>query len=127
MFDYSEARATAEAIIGEFGEEAFIVKPDTEGGYDPETGDPIAGQPGYEIKGLVSPLLDYDTITQSGASEADGGTVLSGDKFCFFHSTEEPEIGMVLTVNGRAWRVVSIVDLTSVGGVNVFRKLQLRR
>ena len=34
---------------------------------------------------------------------------------------------MALTINGHVWRVVSIVDLTSVDGVNVFRKLQLRR
>ena len=127
MFDYSEARATAEAIIGEFGESATLSKPGTDAGYDPNTGDPIPSTPGSYVNGLVTPLLEYDTQTRSGASEEAGETILSGDKFCFFHSAEAPEIGMALTINGHDWRVVSIVDLTSVDGVNVFRKLQLRR
>ena len=53
--------------------------------------------------------------------------IQSGDSYCFFHSEDEPEIGMLPTDNGKAWRVVSIIELTSVGGVNVFRKLQMRR
>lgn len=127
MFDYGEARATAEAIIGEFGEAATLTKPWIEAGYDPITGAPVPAVPSFDVEGLVTPLLEYDTQTRSGATETGGGTILSGDKFCFFHSTAAPEIGMVLTVNGKDWRVVSIVDLTSVGGVNVFRKLQMRR
>ena len=127
MFNYSEARATAEVIIGEFGESATLAKLGTDAGYDPNTGDPISSTPSSYVDGVVTPLLEYDTQTRSGASEEAGATILSGDKFCFFHSAEAPEIGMVLTVNGKDWRVVSIVDLTSVGGVNVFRKLQMRR
>lgn len=121
MFDYSEARATAEALIGEFGESATLVKPGTDAGYDPNTGDPIPSIPGSYVNGLVTPLLSYKS------TEVDGELIQTGDSYCFFHSTEAPVIGMILTVNGHDWRVVSIVDLTSVDGVNVFRKLQLRR
>ena len=121
MFDYSEARATAEAIIGEFGESATLSKPGTDAGYDPNTGDPVPSTPGSYVNGLVTPLLSYKS------SEIDGELIQAGDSYCFFHSDEAPGIGMVLTINGHDWRVVSIVDLTSVDGVNVFRKLQLRR
>ena len=121
MFDYSEARAAAEALIGEFGESATLSKPGTDAGYDPNTGDPIQSIPGSYVTGLVTPLLSYKS------TEIDGELIQAGDSFCFFHSDEAPEIGMALTINGHDWRVVSIVDLTSVDGVNVFRKLQLRR
>ena len=121
MFDYGEARETAEALIGEFGESATLAKPGTDAGYDPNTGDPIPSIPGSYVNGLVTPLLSYKS------TEIDGELIQAGDSYCFFHSTEAPAIGMILTVNGLDWRVVSIVDLTSVDGVNVFRKLQLRR
>ena len=121
MFDYGEARETAEALIGEFGESATLAKPGTDAGYDPNTGDPIPSTPGSYVDGLVTPLLSYKS------TEVDGELIQAGDSYCFFHSDEAPEIGMILTVNWLDWRVVSIVDLTSVDGVNVFRKLQLRR
>ena len=121
MFNYSEARATAEALIGEFGESATLVKPGTDAGYDPNTGDPIPSAPGSYVDGLITPLLSYKS------TEVDGELIQTGDSYCFFHSDEAPEIGMALTINGHDWRVVSIVDLTSVDSVNVFRKLQLRR
>ena len=121
MFDYSEARATAEALIGEFGESASLIRKGNDAGFDVNTGDPIPAVPDYQIDGVVTPLLSYKS------TEVDGELIQTGDSYCFFHSTEAPVIGMSLTINGHDWRVVSIVDLTSVEGVNVFRKLQLRR
>ena len=121
MFDYADARVTAEALIGEFGQGVVLVKKGNDGGYDPETGDPIAPTLDTQIGGVVTPLLSYKS------AEVDGELIQSGDSYCFFHSDDEPEIGMLLTDNGKVWRVVSIIELTSVGGVNVFRKLQMRR
>ena len=121
MFNYSEARATAEALIGEFGESATLVKLGTDAGYDLNIGDLISSTLGSYVDGLVTPMLSYKS------TEVDGELIQTGDSYCFFHSDEAPEIGMALTINGHDWRVVSIVDLTSVDGVNVFRKMQLRR
>lgn len=125
-FDYDKARLTAEKLIDKFGAGGSFIKHNNDGGYDGD-GNAIPAEPDITVNGTVTPLLEYDTQTMKGASEAQGTTIQSGDKYCFFHSDTAPEIGSVITINGETWRLVSIVDLTSVGGVNLYRKMQLRR
>ena len=122
-FDYDEARETALELITEFGGDGSFVKVGDSGGYD-EYGDPIAATPDVVITGTVTPLLPF----KIGEIADSNGTIVMTDKHCFFHSDIAPEIGYTHTQNGVEWRVVSILkEITSVDGVNVFRRLQLRR
>ena len=122
-FDYNEARATALELITEFGGTGEFIKTGDTGGYD-EYGDPIAATPDIVISDTVTPLLPFKIGDIAGSN----GTIVQADKYCFFHSDTAPGIGYTHTQNGVEWRVVSILsEITSVDGVNVFRRLQLRR
>ena len=120
-FDYSNARATAEKLISIYGAAGQFIKTGSTGGFD-DYGNVIADEPDITIDGIVTPLLSFKT------NEVDGQNILASDSYCFFHSDTAPEVGYQHTQNGVVYRVVSIMkEITSVGGVNVFRKLQLRR
>lgn len=118
-FDYDGARAVAEEIITTFGAAGSVVKLGVTGGTD-EWGDPIADVADVVITGIITPLLRYKL------KEIDETNIKTGDSFVFFHSINAPEINMQTTINGITYRVVNIMNLDSVGGVNVYRRLQLR-
>lgn len=118
-FDYDGARAEAFALISEYGEAGQVVLKGTKGGFDSE-GNATPDVPDVVIDGTITPLLQYRT------REIDGTNILSGDTFVFFHSETAPEINMQVTINSKTLRIINIYKLDSVGGVNVFRKLQLR-
>ncbi len=118
-FDYTTARAVASAIIADFGSPGVVTKKGTKGGFDSE-GNVTADIADTTINGTVTPLL------KAKAHEIDGSNVITGDGFVFFDSVTAPEINMQITLNGKAYRIVAVSGLTSVGSVNVFRKLQLR-
>lgn len=118
-FNYEKARWKATAIISKFGDVGtFVVKGNT-GGFDDE-GNVIDDTADSYINGIVTPLLQYKT------NEIDGTTIKIGDSYVFFDGAEVP-INAVITLNGDTLRAVSNKELTSVGGVNVYRKIQLRR
>lgn len=120
-FDYSKARAVAAKLIDKFGaSSSFVIAGTGAGGYD-DLGNVISTQPDTVIDGTITPLLSYK------ASEIDGETILQGDGYVFFHSDTAPEIGATTTLNGLVYRAVWIEQLDSVAGVNVLRKVQLRR
>lgn len=122
-FDYDEARATVLELITEFGGDGEFIKVGDTGGYD-DYGNAIAPSADIVISGTVTPLLPFEIGEVAGSN----GTIIQADKFCFFHSDTAPEIGYTHTQNGVEWRVVSILkEITSIDGVNVFRKLQMRR
>jgi len=118
-FDYAQARLTAAKIISKFGAPGEFYL-DGDGGYD-DFGDPLPSQPNTEYTGTVSPLLGYK------AHEIDGEQIQSTDSFVFFRSDTVPEIGSTSMLNGEVYRVVNVKRLDSVGGINVYAKLQLRR
>ena len=118
-FNYSNSRNTAEKLIAKFGEESVVTIKGNTGGYD-GFGNPLPPEPDINIEGLITPILSYTN------GEIDNETIKMGDGYCFFHSTEEPVINCVTTINGKVWKVVDIDELTSIGGVNVYRKLQMR-
>lgn len=120
-FDYAAARVVAERLITNFGAAGSFVVPGVTGGFDPESGDVLADTAPATITGTVTPNLNYKSM------EIDGTTIKAGDSYVFFHSTTAPPIGALITINSVTWRLVSIKDLTSAGGVNVYRKMQLRR
>ena len=122
-FDYSDARETARQLINDFGQAGRFIKSGDTGGFD-EFGNPTGGGNEIVIDGIVTPLLP---ISKDGM-ESGGANIIDGDKMCFFHSEQAPEIGYEHTQNGVKWRVVSVLkEITSVDGVNVFRKFQMRR
>lgn len=119
-FDYNKARAIAKAIIDKFGKSGTFVKSGENGGYD-DFGNPLPNQPDIVINGIVTPLLQYKK------NEIDGQNILMGDNFVFFDADTKPEVDHQHTQNGETFRVVDIYDLTSVDGINVFLKIQLRK
>ena len=119
-FDYDEARETALEIINEFGDSGEFILKGTTGGYD-AYGNETEATDDVTISGIITPLLSYST------AEIDGEAILATDNYCYFHSDTAPEVGYTVTINGDEFRAISIDELTSVGGVNVYRKIQLRK
>lgn len=119
--DYSTSRATAKRLIEKFGQSATVTVKGNDGGFDPDTGDTIAAVPDQTISGIATPVLQFKN------SEIDGTTIKHGDAYFFFHSDVEPPIGALFTENGNTWRLESLMQITSLGGINVYRKYQLRK
>jgi len=119
-FNYTNARLTATKLITKFGEAANFVIKGNDGGYD-DDGNVIAPQPDTNISGIVTPLLRYKS------KEVNETTILTGDTYVFFDSNNDVPVGAVITINGDTLRAVNSEELTSVSGVNVYRKIQLRR
>jgi hypothetical protein len=120
-FDYSKSRNIAAKLIDKFGESgSFVAAGSGSGGYD-DLGNVIPAQPDTVINGTITPLLSYKQ------SEIDGETILIGDGYVFFHSETAPPIDSKTTLNGLVYRAVWVESLDSVAGVNIFRKVQLRR
>ena len=115
-FDYAKAQATAKRLIDKFGDAGSVTKQGQQGGFD-EFGNSTPDTADVVISGIITPLLSYK------ASEVDSEFILSTDAYVFVDSEQLPEIGM--TTQGL--RVVNVVKLTSVGGVRVYCKLQLRK
>jgi hypothetical protein len=118
-FDYDDARDLALELINEFGEAGEVIQVGSTGGYD-AFGDVTPAVADVVISGIVTPILDYAN------SEIDGANVIAGDGYVYFHSDIAPEIDMQLTINSKTFRVINVISLDSVGGVNVYRALQLR-
>lgn len=123
-FDYSAKRETAKKLIEKFGDPAtIVVKGNSDGSGEPiydAYGDEVPLIPDSTISGTVTPILNYKRM------EIDGETIRAGDGYVFFYSDTAPMIGNFIDINDKTWRVVDIESLTSVGDVNVYRKLQLR-
>ena len=120
-FDYDNARAVAESLITKFGQPASFIKEGAGGGGYDDFGNPIPAEPDIVIDGIIAPLLQFKKM------EIDGEQIKSSDSYVFFHSDDEPPIGSKVTVNGSEYRALYIWKLTSVGGTNDYRKIQLRR
>lgn len=116
--NYEKFRALAEKLINKYGQSGTVYSVG-------KTGKDMFGNAiqtnQTSMDGIVTPLLNYSKI------EVDGVNVLSSDCYVFFHSSDEPVINMLHDQNGETYRIVSIDSLTSVDGVNVYRKLQLRK
>ena len=119
-FDYEEAHADALELITIFGGDGQVIKEGNDSGWD-DSQNPIPIQSDTIINGTVSPKVDCKT------AEIDGKNVLRGDAYVFFDSATSPEIGMMITLNNDKYRIVNLKVLDSLDGINVFRRLQLRR
>lgn len=117
-FDYAAAAITASELIHKFGGAGTFTIAGSDGGYDND-GNPIAGQPDVTISGTVTPLLQYKR------QEIDGTNIQMGDSYVFFDGSPVPD-GATITINGNELIAVSATTLTSVDGVLVFQKIQLR-
>lgn len=119
-FDYVKARAIAKGLIEKFGQAKEFIIEGSKGGTD-KWGDPIPDTPDTSTVGFVTPLLSYKKM------EVDGEQILATDSYVFFHSDEIPPIDSKIAINSNKYRAVNIVRLDSVGGTNVYVKVQLRR
>lgn len=120
-YDYAAARRLAEKVITKFGAAGSVVKKGITGGGFDANGDVIPDSPDVIIPGLVTPLVQFKT------KEIDGTTIQAGDSYVFFHSDTIPAVDMQITINTETFRIVGIIKLSSVGDVNIFRRLQLRK
>ena len=120
--DYNEFRALAEELITEAGQPIPLV---TKGNPTLNAiGQIIAPGVDSQIEGIITPLFDYGMAE----FEVNNTLVQVGDKYAFYHSNSEVEIGMMVTVNSVEWRVQSVqIAFDSVDGISVLRKIQLRR
>ena len=119
-FDYVDAKATADRLIAKFGAPAQLVKDNSGGGFDSD-GNAIPDAPDTIINGICTPILRYKR------AEIDGQNIQYDDGYVYFSTDGVPEIGMTLTLNNDVFRIVNTMPLTSVDGVVVYRKLQVRR
>ena len=121
-FDYDKARVVAKGLIEKFGQSGSVIKKGAAVSEPDQWGDIVTvSTPDIVISGTTTPLLQYKS------SEIDGTRIKSGDSYVFFHSELDPEINMLTTVNGVTFRIQDMSTLDSVDGINIFRKLQLRR
>jgi len=120
-FDYDNARVIAENLIAKFGQLASFYK----NGSDPrpfdDAGNPRTPDPVIEIAGTVTPLLSFKQ------HEIDGMAILATDSYVYFHSDDEPPIDSKITINSNEYRLVAIKKLGSVDGINIYRRMQLRK
>lgn len=120
-FNYQDSRALAERLIKRFGGDGDFTKKGNDSGFDSD-GNPAPIEADKVYSGLITPKIDAKT------EEIDGSLVKTGDAFVYFHSDEKPETGSITVINGEVWRLTRVAsELTSLDGVNVYRKLQLRR
>jgi hypothetical protein len=119
-FDYSKAHTVAKDLIEKFGASATVVDLGNTGGFD-ISGNVLAPESNTNIAGTVTPLLRFRQ------SEVDGDSVLMSDSYVFFDSTTAPEVDMTITINSELYRIIEVTTLDSVSGVNVYRRLQLRK
>lgn len=120
-YDYAAARKLALKVITKFGAPGSVVKKGVSGGGFDNNGDPIPDSPDETILGTVTPLVRFKT------KEINETTIKSGDTYVFFHSDVEPEIDMQITINFDTFRIVGLIELSSVEDENIFRRLQLRK
>lgn len=119
-FNYNKAYEVAKKLIEKFGGSGSFVVTGSTGGYD-DDGNVIPDIPDRTISGTVTPMLQYKSM------EIDGSTIQTGDSYIFADTSAEVPINAVITLNGDTFRVVNVQGITSVDGVKVYRKLQLRR
>lgn len=126
-FNYTVAAEKAKALIEKFGAAgSFVLKGSGGVGVD-EFGDPLPPAPDVTYSGTVTPVLAFKANEIGAFLQGNNESIQVGDSYVFFDSATPPVIGAITTINGDTWRVVAVESLTSVGGVRVFTKLQLRR
>lgn len=120
-YDYAAARKLALKVITKFGAPGSVVQKGVSGGGFDNNGDPTPDSPDVTILGTVTPLVRFKT------KEINETTIKTGDSYVFFASDVSPEIDMQITINFDTFRIVGLIELSSVDDVNIFRRLQLRK
>lgn len=113
-FDYSAVRATARAILAEFGGELVLTRGQDGGTYDPETGS-MSGGATLELEG-VGVLVPFNSreLINSTIKITDKKLIFSGDAL---------QVGDMLG----QWRAVTINDIDPDGSGSVVTIAQMRR
>jgi hypothetical protein len=118
-FDYDAAREIARQTIEKYGGAGQAIKPGATGGFD-SSGNVTPDIADVIIDGIITPLVLY-TI-----KEINGTSIKEGDSWVYFQSDTKPDVNMQITLNGVTLRIVAIPTVTSISGVNIYQKLQLR-
>jgi len=113
MTVYTEARATAGAAIGQYGQSMTLVKKTT-GAYSPSTGSASVTSASHTCVGAV---FDYQN------SMIDGSTILTGDKRVLLSAeglTVTPDVGDAITIGGKVHSVINANPLAPAGVVVIW-------
>lgn len=117
-FNYTKSAATAQRLLTKFGKSLTLTLPDTV-----EDGPPGVGGttvPGRSIAGQ-GVKLNYQN------SEIDGTLIQAGDAKIILEATSEPpENGMLITIDGSEWRVMDWSPLAPADTVVIYT-IQARR
>lgn len=121
---YEQDRETVTELILEYGGAGQLILVGTTGGFD-GSGDSTPDTPSTLIDGILTPIINYKN------HEIDGESVIKGDGYILWQSaTKLSELvveKLQITINGTLFRVKDIGELTSINGVNLAYKLQLRK
>jgi hypothetical protein len=117
-FDYAKARATAERLLGRFGQAMTLVVPGAATGdpWNPTLGAPVS----HACKGVV---LDYSVHDRKNT------LILAGDRQVYLSTeglTATPDPAHKLTIGGETLAIVEVKPLNP-GGTTILYEIQVRR
>lgn len=127
MRDYLKDRAKAKRIVEKFGAPCEFVMPDGEdSGYD-KFGNIVSNPSNPEQKAIgIGVRLEFDLKDFAGTTVITTTNIQHGDcRFIFYCESGKVEIGMVVDLNGKSWRVINPGEFTPVD-TNIFYDIQLR-
>ena len=120
LFSYPQARAVALRVINRYGGDGQIVLKGVTGGYD-DAGDVVADTADQTFFGTITPLIDYSN------NELDGESIIMGDAWVLWQGVDNIAIDMQIELNFQTFRIVDVMNFSSINNVNVFVRLQLRK
>lgn len=123
MRNYQKDRAKAKKIIEKFGAPCEFIMPDGEdSGYD-KTGNIIQNPTNPEQKATgIGVRLEFNLKDFSGSTT----NIQHGDcRFVFYCESGKVEVGMIVELNGKKWRVINPGEFTPVD-TNIFYDMHLR-
>lgn len=116
-FDYSDAKADADALIAEFGQSATLRRPTNSG----DAWNPTEGEPEDHAVTIV--------VTDYRLADVDGSRVLATDRKALLAKGDlaiEPSTSDQLLIGGVSHSIIDVKPL-SPGGTVVLWELQVRR
>jgi hypothetical protein len=119
-YNFGAGRERARRQILKYGHENELFISGRSGAYNAQGGKITASEDVAAIRGICTSIAEYDT------KEIDGKNILSSDGWVYFDSEEEPKQDMLITINGKKYRVISIKVIESGLGSFICRKLQIR-
>lgn len=108
-FDYARMRATADRLIGRFGQDAVMVRP---GGLN-ETAYPVVQLPSQRIPCVL-------VVSSYTAAERGGTLIAEGDVKLMVQATVTPTTADSFEVAGITYRAQAVTELSPGGAVLMY-------